>query len=249
MSLAAGARLGPSARRASRLGEFFKRAASHADVRDEALVRWGYFELRRGRPTEALVYFDQAAPAADDLMLLYWLHLFKGRALERLRRHGEAVAWYKRALDDVPDAAFAAAMIAVGPADRAQLVFALSDGVDTMSFLDADDVVALAGRSSATLYDALQEVTSTGARLSPYDGGPNFNRLRAAAERSGGELNRLRARTSLPAVFQRVLDDFRGGYLLTYVPRGVAPDGWHEIVVRTTNPRHTVRARKGYEGR
>jgi hypothetical protein len=36
--------------------------------------------------------------------------------------------------------------------DRTQLVFAFSDGLDSMSFLDADRVVAIARRSAASLY-------------------------------------------------------------------------------------------------
>jgi len=42
----------------------------------------GYFELRRGRADEAVTHFAEAGEPGD-AVLRYWLHLFKGRALER----------------------------------------------------------------------------------------------------------------------------------------------------------------------
>lgn len=48
--------------------------------------------------------------------------------------------------------------------------------------------------------------------------------------------------------FQRVLDDYRSGYVLQYVPENVSPAGWHEITVTVTTPgKYDVRARKGYQ--
>ena len=52
----------------------------------------------------------------------------------------------------------------------------------------------------------------------------------------------------VPGLFRQVLDDFRASYVLSYTPRGVTSKGWHEVVVHTRNSRHTVRARKGYDG-
>jgi len=38
--------------------------------------------------------------------------------------------------------------------------------------------------------------------------------------------------------------------VLQYVPRGVAPEGWHEVLVAVKkHPKYEIRARNGYEGR
>ncbi len=73
-------------------------------------------------------------------------------------------------------------------------------------------------------------------------------RLREAAARTGGLVFENPPDTALPDLFAQVLSDFRSSYLLSFTPRGVRPDGWHELVVRTKERRYTVRARAGYQG-
>jgi VWFA-related protein len=54
---------------------------------------------------------------------------------------------------------------------------------------------------------------------------------------------------SISGVFKRVLDDFRAGYVLQYVPHGVTPAGWHDVTVSVTKPgKYDTRAKKGYAG-
>jgi hypothetical protein len=66
-------------------------------------------------------------------------------------------------------------------------------------------------------------------------------------ELTGGSLHHVSTGAD---AFQRILDEFRSGYLLRYTPRGVDRAGWHEIEAKVTRPGpFTVRARKGYEGR
>jgi hypothetical protein len=56
------------------------------------------------------------------------------------------------------------------------------------------------------------------------------------------------ARESVGRQFRRVLDDYRSGYVLQYVPDGISPAGWHEITVTVTRPgKYDIRARKGYQ--
>lgn len=145
--------------------------------------------------------------------------------------------------------ALAAALMTGQASERPQLIFGFSDGLDTLSFLDANDVVSLAGHSAASLYLAILRGIGMGSpRNSPWTGGPNFDRLRDAVARAGGALYVRAADAPLGGLFREVLEDFRTSYVLSYVPRGVSRAGWHEVVVRTKNGRHTVRARKGYEG-
>jgi VWFA-related protein len=160
--------------------------------------------------------------------------------------------------------ALAAALITVSTSDRPQLVLALSDGIDSVSFLDADHLASLAPLSSASLYVVLADSTaSTEAQVihngpgdsalvfkthGHYAGGPNRGALRTAAERTGGSVYDRLPGESLPAVFRKILDDFRTGYVLAYSPVGVSRTGWHDIQVHCRNSAYSVRARAGYDG-
>jgi len=141
--------------------------------------------------------------------------------------------------------AFAAALLSVPRSDRPQLVFGVTDGQDTASSLKASDVIALAGPSGASLY-------ATIVRASASDGVSRdvlyvLERLREAAVRTGGLVFEHPRETELPALFAQVLADFRTSYLLSFTPGGVRQDGWHELVVKTKDRRHTIRARAGYQ--
>jgi hypothetical protein len=172
--------------------------------------------------------------------------------------------------------ALAAALIAFPQSDRAQLVFGFSDGVDNMSFLDASGLVSLAGHSRAVLYLTLvppsepgtasplpgmappqpglapvrpsAPVRSATARFVPYAGGPNRRLLTEAANRTGGAVYRRPVGTSLSALFDQALDEFRSGYVLRFTPRGVKAEGWHTLKVSTNDSRRSLRWRSGYEG-
>jgi tetratricopeptide (TPR) repeat protein len=89
----------------------YQDAASHGEVRQEAEIRWGYFELAQGRAGEALTHFDRAG-LPDDNVLRYWLWLFKGRALEQKGRVDDAVAAFRLASSAAPFAQSAALALA-----------------------------------------------------------------------------------------------------------------------------------------
>jgi hypothetical protein len=146
--------------------------------------------------------------------------------------------------------ALAAALIAFPQSDRPQLVFGFSDGLDNMSFLDASGLAALAGYSHAVLYLTLvgRSESANGGRFVPYTGGPNRRLLTEAANRTGGAVYQRPVGTSLSALFEQALDEFRSSYVLTFTPRGVKAKGWHTLTVKTKDPRHRLRWRSGYEG-
>ena len=156
--------------------------------------------------------------------------------------------------------------------ERRHLVVAFTDGFDTWSILDGDDLPALAERADAVLHavvtasppvapppeaDGTSSMTLsnrgvTSMRLSRSQWERRIAAWNAsqralfdAVSRSGGALHRIENRG---AAFAGVLADFRSSYVLRFTPRGVAPEGWHELKVSV--PRRgglTVRARKGYE--
>jgi Ca-activated chloride channel family protein len=154
--------------------------------------------------------------------------------------------------------ALAAALMAMPGADRPQLVFAFSDGLDNASFLDARLVADVAAYSTASLYVGLVPSSSTSHRvIYPTGMGPsqtprmvpNRKLLEEAVVRTGGALFEQEADGSLSGIFRKVLEDFRATYILRYTPQGVRREGWHDILVKTVRrPNLDVRARKGYQG-
>ena len=153
--------------------------------------------------------------------------------------------------------ALAAALIAFPESDRPQLVFGFSDGLDNMSFLDASGLASLAGYSHAVLYLTLVSRSDAAngrgsgqatGRFVPYTGGPNRRLLTEAANRTGGGVYQRPVGTSLSALFEQALDQFRSSYVLTFTPRDVKANGWHTLTLKTKDPRHRLRWRSGYEG-
>jgi hypothetical protein len=113
----------PAGFAASAVDSRYREAAVNTGTRQEAHLRWGYFELRRGHIDNALSQFGEVGEP-DDLVLRYWLHLFQGRALERSGRLAEAASAYRLACSDVPYAqsatiALAAVLVADHKTDEA----------------------------------------------------------------------------------------------------------------------------------
>lgn len=64
---------------------------------------------------------------------------------------------------------------------------------------------------------------------------------------TGGQTFEIERESDLTLVFQRVLDEFRYRYLVTYTPRGVTNSGYDRLSVRVRHSGATVRARPGYQ--
>jgi VWFA-related protein len=147
--------------------------------------------------------------------------------------------------------ALAAGLVLSPNADRPQMVFAFSDGLDTASFLEAQQLVTAAGYSGTALYVAFVRppmMTPRAARGMPGRAVPNRDTLEEAATLTGGALYEMLAGDSMVDTFRKVLAEFRSNYVLSYAPKGVPPQGWHDIVVTVPGrPNATVRARRGYE--
>ncbi|MDQ3170597.1 MAG: VWA domain-containing protein [Acidobacteriota bacterium] len=130
------------------------------------------------------------------------------------------------------DAAYASLVQADGGAGRA-LAIMFSDGVDTASWLRAEDVIETAKRLDVVMFGI-----STGA--------PKRNVLDELADASGGDLIRIESTRELTAALRKLMTEFRQRYLLSYTPEGVARGGWHKIDVRVKRRGMSVKARAGY---
>jgi Ca-activated chloride channel homolog len=120
---------------------------------------------------------------------------------------------------------------------------------------DADSDRALIARTSPNSPLASADVGTrrrlffrSGIRLSP--GAPLIEHspfLKEIAERTGGEALVAETAGKLREAFERIVTDFRSRYLLTYVPKGVEPSGWHKLEVKLKTKSGKVKARRGYE--
>jgi VWFA-related protein len=109
----------------------YEAAIALPSVKQEALLRLGYFELRRGHVDEATAKFAAASAAEpDDAIMRFWLHILYGRAFEQANRLDEAIQQYQTALGAVPGATSATSALigalskAHHPADAARVAAA-----------------------------------------------------------------------------------------------------------------------------
>jgi len=116
------------------------------------------------------------------------------------------------------------------------LVVVYTDGGDTSSWLEPDEVLESAKRSNAVIY----AVTAAEAR--------RHSPLKDLTDATGGQLLQITSSADLRGAFQKILRDFRSRYILTYTPRGVPTGGFHRLDVRVKRSGLTVKARPGYIG-
>jgi VWFA-related protein len=133
------------------------------------------------------------------------------------------------------DGVYAGLLAGVNDAAR-NLVLVFSDGVDTASWLSAEQIIETGKRSDAVVY-----------ALSPKGVG-SVAFLRELAEQTGGSAFEVESLRELSTRFVAILEEFRHRYLLSYSPKGVSSPGWHRLEVRLKNRRATVKARPGYVG-
>ena len=169
-------------------------------------------------------------------------------ALGRVRAGG-ATALY--------DATFAALALRDRTVGRTvALVF--SDGYDTASWLEPPAVLDAARRSDVVVYGVRHDRLAQegwqqreGRRLVSrwFADDPHLFRqeyLPQLAADTGGSVYVAADLERLREVFERVVDEFRSRYLLTYTPTGVEAGGWHELEVRVRGRGRRVQARRGY---
>jgi hypothetical protein len=124
-------------------------------------------------------------------------------------------------------------MIRPTSAGRRHLIMGMMRGADIMSVSSPAQAVEVAKRCDAVVYLVLQ-----GSRM-----GVNPLLYEVAYSTGGDVVNE----TGFARAFDKVLASLNAGYLLSYVPAGVARDGWHDITVTIAKPgNYTVRARRGY---
>ena len=134
-----------------------------------------------------------------------------------------------------------------GPeAPRRRAIVLLSDGVDTTSLVDEDQVLELARQADVGIYVVTLLTVSQFERERTLDKASYF--LGTLARVSGGEAFYPRTLSELDSIYERVAEELRAQYTLGYVSRNERPDGrWRQILVRTpSRAKLQLRHKAGY---
>ncbi|HEX6973976.1 MAG TPA: VWA domain-containing protein [Vicinamibacterales bacterium] len=128
---------------------------------------------------------------------------------------------------------------------RRQAIVVLSDGDDTSSLVQYDEVLDLAKRSETAIY-------AIGLRQAE-SGRPRFKEaefvLRQLAGETGGRAFFPNSVAELPKIYQTISDELSTQYSLAYTSKNPLKNGaWRRIVVRVKPPGLTARTRQGYYG-
>ena len=170
----------------------------------------------------------------------------------------------------------AATMMRPTELGRRQLIVAFTDGHDSTSIIDektakeiarlTDAVVDIVVPVAAATDSGSRRLSQRNGAIDSLPGAENVviagrgGRIRTDDQSvpsvladlvgpTSGQVFPLGANDSVSGVFKTMLDEFRASYVLQYVPRGVAGEGWHEVSVTVkTHPKYETRARKGYRG-
>ena len=125
-----------------------------------------------------------------------------------------------------------AAVVAAGAGDGRPVAIVFSDGDDTSSWLDEEEVLDSVRKSEVLVYGI-----SAGRLSSSF--------LRDAARAAGGDLFET-SDQKLRETFLTVLDEVKSRYVLGFTPTGVSKAGWHKLDVRVKGRSVRVEARPGY---
>src|SRR3954467_3293696 len=128
---------------------------------------------------------------------------------------------------------------------RRQAIVLLSDGDDTSSLIEFDEVLDLAKRSETAIYAIGLRQGEIGRR--------EFKEaefvLKQLAQETGGRAYFPTDARELPKIYQAISDELASQYSLGYTSTNPKRDGaWRRILVRIARPGLTARTKQGYYG-
>jgi Ca-activated chloride channel homolog len=129
---------------------------------------------------------------------------------------------------------------------RRQGIVVVSDGEDTSSLVDFDDLLDLVRRSETAIYSiGLRSRTDTGDKA--FKEADHV--LRQLAQETGGRAYFPARIGDLAGVYSQIADELASQYVLGYISKNSRRDGaWRRIMVRVDRPGATARTRSGYFG-
>ena len=128
---------------------------------------------------------------------------------------------------------------------RRQAIVVLSDGDDTSSLIEYEEVLDLAKRSETAIYAiGLKQGGGRGIEFKEAE----FV-LKQLSNETGGRAFFPSAVAELPGIYQQISEELANQYSLGYTSRNPSRNGaWRRIVVRTARQGLQTRTRQGYFG-
>jgi Ca-activated chloride channel family protein len=126
---------------------------------------------------------------------------------------------------------------------RRQAIVVLSDGDDTSSLVEYEEVLNLAKRSETAIY-------AIGLRQ-PEIGRPKFKEaefvMRQLSQETGGRVFFPTSVAELSKIYEQISEELASQYSIAYSSKNPMRNGvWRRIDVRINKPGLTARARRGY---
>ena len=129
---------------------------------------------------------------------------------------------------------------------RRQAVVVVSDGEDTSSLVDFDEVLDLARRSETAIY-AIGLRSKSDTRDKAFKEADHV--LRQLAQETGGRAFFPARVEDLAGVYSQIADELASQYVLGYISKNSRRDGaWRRITVQVDREGATARTRTGYFG-
>ena len=128
---------------------------------------------------------------------------------------------------------------------RRQAIVLLSDGDDTSSLIEFEEVLDLAKRSETAIYAIGLRQGEIGRR--------EFKEaefvLKQLATETGGRAYFVTDARELPKIYQTIWDELSSQYSLAYSSANPKRDGaWRRVQIRLSRPSATARTKQGYYG-
>ena len=128
---------------------------------------------------------------------------------------------------------------------RREAIVVLSDGDDTSSLIEYEEVLDLAKRSETAIY-------SIGLRQG-NEARREFKEaefvLRQLSTETGGRVFFPTSASELPKIYEQIADELSSQYALAYSSKNPLRNGaWRRIAIRVARPGLTARTRQGYYG-
>ncbi|HET9943421.1 MAG TPA: VWA domain-containing protein [Terriglobia bacterium] len=128
--------------------------------------------------------------------------------------------------------------------ERRKLLILISDGDDTASKKSLTEALEMAQRHDTTIYAISTNKTSDTKSRAKVQGDDVIKKM---VEETGGKAYFPLKLDDLASDFQKIGEELRSQYVISYAPVNQALDGtYRKVRVELVNKKHTVRTRLGY---
>jgi len=194
---------------------------------------------------QAATRFLESVPRARDLLVVFFDQDIRISRYQSEQQQGlfarilKAETHGNTALRDA--IAHSLSRMREGPGRFAMVVF--SDGEDTFSRVSTDELIRLVRSHSVTIYP----IMFAGKPTSKESAGRARAFLADLADQTGGRLFSVMQANDLPDIYQAILNDLEGQYILGFISNDTRQDGsYRKLKIEVTRKDVKLRHREGY---